>query len=159
MPEVSTWGAIASIIWGVWIAAMLEYFHVSGEAVVILSVMLMLDFVFWIADAYIEDKYKVTSKQMRRGLVRKVSRWLLPFIVIAVLRWAWIWELEIVSTTIFSILIVTEGYSIIGHIYSINSDSHEKLPEIDCFEMLLSFIIWLFKKKIPNLEEKLDDKE
>ena len=156
MWEVSTWGTIASIAWWFWLAAALEYFQVSSETLIILSVMLALDYVFGVLDAYITDKQSVTSTKMRRWLAKKLTRWMLPLVVIAVLRWVWVWDLEYISMVIFSILIITEGYSIIWHFYSINLG--KQLPEIDCFEMLLNFIINIFKWNLPDLKTKNDTK-
>lgn len=156
MWEVSTWGTIATVAWWFGLAAILEYFQVSSETLIILSVVLALDYVFWVADAYITDKQSVTSTKMRQWLVKKLTRWMLPLVVIAVLRWVWVWDLEYISTVIFSILIITEGYSIIWHFYSINAG--KQLPEIDCFEMLLNFIINIFKWHLPEIKTKDDTK-
>lgn len=157
MWEVSTGGTIASVAWGFWLAAILEYFQVSSEVLIILSVLLALDYVFWIIDAYLKDRENVTSSKMRRWLLKKMTRWMLPLVVIAILRWVWAWDLELASTVIFSILIITEGYSIIGHFFSINT--WKELPEIDAFEMLIQFIIKLIKGKLPDVKEKDLDKE
>lgn len=74
---------------------------------------------------------------------------MLPFLVISILRWVWAWDLETVSTVIFSIIIITEGYSIIWHIYSINSD-WKQIPEIDAMSLLINFIANLIKWKMPK---------
>ena len=155
MWEVSTGGTIASIAWGIWLAAVLEYFQVSSEVLIILSVLLALDYVFWVIDAYLKDRTQVTSTKMRRWLLKKMTRWMLPLVVIAILRWVWAWDLELASTVIFSILIITEGYSIIWHFFSINTG--KELPEIDAFEMLIQFIVKLIKWKLPDVKEKEDE--
>lgn len=155
MWEVSTGGTIASVAWGIWLAAVLEYFNVSSEVLIILSVMLALDYIFWVLDAYLLDRESVTSTKMRRGLFKKLTRRMLPLIVIAILRWVWAGDLEMTSTVIFSILIITEWYSIIGHFYSINV--WKQLPEIDCFEMLIKFIANLIKGKLPDTKNKEEE--
>lgn len=157
MWEVSTGGTIASVAGWFWLAAVLEYFHVSSEVLIILSVMLALDYVFGVLDAYLKDRESVTSTKMRRGLAKKLTRWMLPLVVIAILRWVWAWDLEMASTVIFSILIITEWYSIIWHFFSINTG--KELPEIDAFEMLIQFIVNLIKGKLPEVKEKDLDKE
>lgn len=158
MWETSTAGAVASVAGGIWLASILNYFQVSWEVLIILSVMLALDYIFWIADAYLEDKQQVTSTKMRRWLLKKMTRWMLPLIVVAILRGVGAGELETVSTVIFSILIITEWYSIIWHIYSINSD-WKKIPEIDAMEMLLQFIINAIMGKLPKKDSSLENKE
>ena len=157
MWEVSTGGMVASVVWGIWLASVLEYFNVSWEVLIILSVMLALDYIFWIADAYIDENTQVTSAKMWRGLFKKMTRRMLPLIVVAILRWVWAWDLEFVSTVIFSMLIITEWYSIIGHIYSINE--WEKLPEIDAFKALVQFIANLLKGKLPDLNKEEEDEQ
>jgi len=157
MWEVSTGGMVASIAWGVCLAWILEYFQVSCETVIILFVMLALDYIFWILDAYLRDRNSVTSDQMRRWFWRKMTRWMLPLIVIAILRWVGAGDLQMASTVIYSILIITEGYSIIGHFFSINTG--KELPEIDAFEMLIKFITNLLKGKLPEVKDKDLDEE
>lgn len=148
MNEISTGGSIASVVWWFGLAAALEYFQVDWETVIILSAMLALDYIFGVLDAYITDKQSVTSTKMRQWLFKKLTRWMLPLVVIAVLRWVWVWELRYISTVIFSILIITEWYSIIWHFYSINT--WKKLSEIDAFELLINYITWLFKWSLPS---------
>lgn len=53
-----------------------------------------------------------------------------------------------------SIMIVAEGYSVIGHIYAINYK--QELPEIDALKMLFQWIAKIFKDK---LDESLKDKD
>ena len=89
---------------------------------------------------------------MVNGLIKKLTRWCFPFIVIAVLRWAGFSEVDLISTAMLSILIVAEWYSIVGHIYSINYK--ETLPEIDCMKIMMRQIAELFKKKSNDINKK-----
>lgn len=147
----STTGAVASVAWWITLASILEYFNLSWEVAAIFAALIVLDFIFWISDAYIKDKQQVTSSKMWRWLAKKLSKMVLPLIVVLVLRWVWFENLDMVVTTIMSILIITEWYSIIGHIYSINT--WETLSEIDAFSLLLDFIIGIFKQKLPQVKE------
>lgn len=145
------WFALNIAGWiSLWMA--LEYFWMTQETLIILTVMLFLDWIFWVIDAYIQ--WTLQSKLMVNGLVKKLTRWLLPFIVIAVLRWAWFDRVDLVSTVLLSILIVAEWYSVIWHIYSINY--WEQLAEIDAIKILMKQIAELFRKKI---EDDMDKKE
>lgn len=155
MGEFSTTGAVAGVAWWVTLASILEYFHLGYEVTSIFAALLVLDFIFWISDAYIKDKQQVTSSKMWRWLAKKMSKMMLPLIVVLVLRWVGFENLEMVVTTIMSVLVITEGYSIIWHIYSINTG--ETLSEIDAFSLLLDFIIWIFKQKLPMKEENKEE--
>lgn len=130
----------------------LEYFWMTQETLIILTVMLLLDWIFWVIDAYIQ--WTLQSKLMVNWLVKKLTRWLLPFIVIAVLRWAGFDRVDLVSTVLLSILIVAEWYSVIWHIYTINYG--ESIWEIDALKMLFKWIAWIFQSKI---EEDLSHKD
>ena len=144
-----TW-AIMNIAGWLALGAILDYFWMSWERLIILSSMLILDRIFWIVDAYIQGTLQ--SKVMVNGLIKKLTRWCFPFIVIAVLRWAGFGEVDLISTAMLSILIVAEWYSIVGHIYSINYK--ETLPELDALKSLFEWIWKLFKWKVDEINKK-----
>lgn len=145
------WMAV-NIAWGITLATILEYFGIGSETLIILSVMLLLDWVFWVVDAYFQGTLE--SKLMVRWLVKKLTRWCFPFIVIIILRGAWFESTELIATAMLSILIVAEGYSVIWHIYSINYK--QQLPEIDALKMLFEWIAKIFKWKV---DETLKDEK
>lgn len=152
---MTTWQWVAmNIAWGIWLWVILEYFWMSQETLIILTVMLLLDWIFWVINAYIQ--WTLQSKLMVTGLVKKLTRWCLPFIVIAVMRWAGFEKIDLVATVMLSILIVAEWYSVIWHIYSINYK--ESLPEIDALKLLFNWLGKLFKSKLDDLTPKDDDK-
>lgn len=155
MWEVSTGGMVASVVWGIWLASVFEYLQISGEVYWIFAVLLFLDFVFGISDAYFEDKQQVKSTTAWRWIFKKFSKLMLPMIFIFVLKWVWAEDISMLVTSVMSILIITEWYSIIGHIYSINTWKH--LSEIDAFSLLIEFIANLFKQKLPR--DKTLDKD
>lgn len=152
------WLAV-NIAWWITLATILEYFWIGGETLIILSVMLLLDWVFGVVDAYMQGTLE--SKLMVRWLIKKLTRWCFPFIVIWVLRGAWFDSTELITTAMLSILIVAEWYSVIWHIYAINYK--QQLPEIDALKMLFEWIAKIFKGKVDDtLKEDKDldsDKE
>lgn len=144
----STTGAVASFAWWITLASILEYFNLSWEVTVIFAALMVLDFIFWLLDQRVKDKQQITSTRMWSWLAKKVSKMLLPLIAVLVLRWIWFENLDIVVTTIMSVLIITEGYSILGHVYCLNTG--KTLSEIDAFSLLLDYIIWIFKQNLPK---------
>lgn len=146
---------VINILGGLTLWGILEYFGMTQETLIILTVMLILDRVFGIVDAYIQETLE--SKLMVTGLVKKLTRWCIPFIVIAVIRGAGFDNIDLISTTILSILIVAEWYSVIGHIYSINYK--EKLPELDALKLLLQRLGKLFKWKVEETLPPKDEEE
>lgn len=151
---MTEWEAVAiNLAWGISLWVILEYFWMSQEALIILTVMLLLDWIFWIVDAYIQGNLQ--SKLMATWILKKWTRWLLPFIIITAIKWAGLDNADFIGTAIVSILIVAECYSIIWHIYSINYK--EQLTEMDALKLLLQRIAKLLKGKV---EETLpSDKE
>lgn len=164
MPEpTSTAGGVAGILWWLSIAAALEYFWISGEAVIIMSVLLLLDFVMWIAEVWLKDRENLSSTKARQGLFKKMTRWCLPFIIVIVIRWAWIENVDYLSTAVCWIIIASEWYSILAHIYTINSDTNEHLPEVDALSAIIKWVSNFFKKaiedKTPIWETKKGEEE
>ena len=148
--------ALVGIIGGVSVAGILDYFSISGEGLIILTVMLCLDFVFGLVSAKSRGE-KIESKKRQHGLIKKISRWLLPFIVVAWLKWTGLpWITELVNV-IIGMIVFSELYSIIGHIYSINYG--EELPEVDAFKMLLNGLTKLLKDLINKKDSELNNKD
>lgn len=149
------WAAIW-ILWWLWIAEILDYFSISREGLIIMTVMLVLDFVFWLLSAKSRGE-KIESRKREWGLIKKACRWLLPFIVVGWLKRTWMVWIDILTNTIVWMIIFSELYSIIGHIYSINYG--EEIPEVDAFKMLLDSLIKLLKKLINKENEKIDKED
>lgn len=148
--------AIVWILWWVGIAEILAYFWMTSEWLIIMSVMLILDFVFWLLSAKARGE-RIESKKANEWLIKKLTRWLLPFIVAAWIKRTWMQWIEILVSAIVGMIIFSELYSIIGHIYSINYK--EELPEIDAFKMLLNSLVKLIRNLINKENEKVDPKE
>lgn len=152
---MTEWEAVAiNLAGGISLWMILEYFWMTQETLIILTAMLLLDWLFWIINAYIQSNLQ--SKLMVTWLVKKLTRWMLPFIVIAVVRGAGFDNVDLIANIILGILIVAEGYSIIWHIYSINYK--KQLEEIDALKLLMEWIARLLKSKIDEtLPPKKED--
>jgi len=139
---------IVWILGGLSLASLLEYLWISGEALTIFTVVLTLDFIFGVIDAYLKDRTSVKSETAIRGLIKKLSKLITPMIVVIILKGAGFENIQPLINSVMGILIVAEGYSIIGHIYCINTG--KSLPEIDWFEFAIQKIIELFRPKITD---------
>ena len=143
------------LLWWIWVAWILDYFWIVHDWFVIMSVMLFIDWWFWIASAYVLWE-KIESRTMRLWLVKKCTRRLLPFIVAWALKRTWFPVAKLI-TAILWIIVFSEAYSVIWHIYSINTK--EKLPEIDAFKMLIWKLSWLFKWLINQSAWQIDNND
>ncbi len=147
---------VINIAGGVTLATILDYFSMSWEWVIIMTVMLVLDFIFGLLSAKSRWE-KIESKIWEHGLMKKISRWLLPFIVVAWLKRTWMWWIEELVKVVIGMIVFSELYSIIWHIYSINY--WQELTEVDSFKMLLERILKLIKWKIDNSLPSKDEEE
>lgn len=149
------WVAV-NIIAGVWVAGILDYFSISQEWLVVMSVMLFIDFLFGIISAKSRGE-NIESKKRQHWLVKKVVRRVLPFIVAWWLTRTGMEGMDILMNTVIWMIVFSELYSIIGHIYSINY--WEELPEADAFKMLLNGLVKLLKNLINKKSEELLPKD
>ena len=146
------WVAI-NILWWVTLAEILDYFSMSWEWILIMTIMLVLDFIFWILSAKSRWE-KIESRIWQRWLVKKLTRWMLPFIVVAWLKRTGMWGIDELVKVIMWMIVFSELYSIIWHIYSINY--WKELAELDAFKLLLEWLEKLIKWKV---DETLPPKE
>ena len=151
MHEISTWGMVAEVAGGITIWAILSYFWLTAQALMTLTIFLWVDVLFWLLDSYFVTK-DTSSKKLVEWIARKFWRRSLPFICIAALKWIGYDNIDTLATMVMSILIISEAYSILWHIYSLNYK--EKLPEIDALKLLMQklsdFFRWLITKKESN---------
>lgn len=148
--------ALIGIAWGFWVAWMLEYFSMSGEGLIIMTSMLVLDMIFWLLSAKARWE-TIQSKKFQQWLVKKMTRWLLPFIVALWLKRTGLPWIENLIHVIVWMIVFSELYSIIWHIYSINYK--EELPEVDAFKMLLNGIVKFLKNLINKKDQELNGDE
>ena len=148
--------ALVGIIGWIWLWGVLEYFSISQEWLVVMTVMLLLDFIFGIISARMRWE-EITSKKWGGWLVKKFMRWLLPFIVAGGLSRTWMWWMDLLIDSILWMIVFSELYSIIGHIYSINYN--EELPETDAFKMLLNWLAKLVKSLINKTDSEINKED
>lgn len=144
------------IFWWLTVAWILKYFAISWEWLTIMTAMLVLDLIFWLLSAKARWE-SIQSKKLQQWLIKKMTRRLLPFIVALWLKRTWMWWIESLITAIVWMIVFSELYSIIWHIYSINYK--EELPEVDAFKMLLNSIVKIIRKVINKTNDEIDPKD
>ena len=140
---------VAVVVWWTALAWVLDWFWLDRLAVGGYALLLLLDFGFWVLDAYMIDRNSVTSHNAWKWFIKKTIRILLPFIIVIILKSAGLEKINI--DYIVSTLVLWEGYSIIGHILSI--DQGKQLPKIGIFQWLCKCIANLLKKAIKEIQE------
>lgn len=148
--------ALFWIFWWLTVAWILEYFSISQEWLIVMTVMLILDLIFWLLSA--KSRWQqIESKRLSEWLVKKTVRRLLPFIVALWLKRTWMPWIEALITAIVWMIVFSELYSIIWHIYSINYK--EELPEVDAFKMLLNSLVKIIKNLINKKNDEIEPKD
>lgn len=148
--------AIVWIFWWIWVAEILNYFHMSWEWLIIMTTMLVLDLIFWLLSA--KSRWQqIESKKLQEWLMKKMTRRILPFIVVLWLKRTWFAWIDWLVKVVMWMIIFSELYSIIWHIYSINYK--EELPEIDAFKMLLNSITKMLKNLINKKNDEIEPKD
>lgn len=153
------WETEWALIWlagGLSVAGILDYFSISSEGLLVMSVLLVVDFFFGIIAAKVRWE-KIESSKWQSGLIRKLSRWVIPFVVAWWLKWTWMWGMDELITAILWMIVFSELYSIIGHIYSINYK--EELPELDSIKLLLNWIAKLLKGLVNKTDAEINKEE
>lgn len=141
--------AIGLIEWlSLWLA--LEYFWLSKDIVIIMTIVLAIDFIMWTLEVWLKRRNELSSKKAIQWLFRKFTRWLLPFIIILSLKWAWLEDANYLSSAVCWIIIISEWYSILAHIYSINQEWNDKLPEIDALSYLIHWVSELLRNAVKG---------
>ena len=144
------------IFWWLTVAWILEYFSISQEWLIVMTVMLLLDLIFWLLSA--KSRWQqIESKRLSEWLVKKTVRRILPFVVALWLKRTWLPWIESLITAIVWMIVFSELYSIIWHIYSINYK--EELPEIDAFKMLLNSLVKIIRNLINKKNDEIDLKD
>lgn len=148
--------AVVWIFWWISVAGILDYFSISWEWIIIMTVMLVLDLIFWLVSAKVRWE-AIESKRLQSWLIKKMTRWLLPFIVALWLKWTWMPWISWLTTVIVWMIVFSELYSVIWHIYSINYK--ESLPECDAFKILLNSLVKIIKNLIKQKNDEIEPKD
>ena len=151
----SQWFAVW-IFWWLTVAWILEYFWMSWEWLTIMTIMLVLDLLFGLLSA--KSRWEnIESKKLQEWLIKKMTRRLLPFIVAWWLKRTDMPWIEWLITAIVWMIVFSELYSIIWHIYSINYK--EQLPEADSFKILVNSIAKIIKSLMTKTSEEIDKEQ
>jgi hypothetical protein len=103
-----------------------------SDAFVALGVLLIIDVITGVVKSYKLD-IKITSNNLKYGFLSKLILLLIPIIFQIGAKGVDIDGTNIVTIS-YNILIISELYSIIGNIYSIQTK--ESLPEMDAIQMI-----------------------
>ncbi len=127
----------AKIFWYAAIIYAFDFLDIQSAQVTILSVMMIIDTISWIAKQHKLDRSKLSSHWAWQGVMKKILTMMFLFSFALMFKW-----IEIDGSTylkwVLSILIVSEFYSIVQNIYSFRT--WNKVTEYDVVSVLLRYI-------------------
>ena len=133
--EIKIW--IYILLWGVcW------YLNLAQESVIILSILIILDFITGIIKS-IRLWDDIKSKKWIIWILSKLLLILIPITIALVWKWVWV-NLYVFISSCFGLLIVSEWYSVIWNITM--AITGKKLKEKDSISMILEKILSIIKK-------------
>lgn len=125
------------IPWYIAIVFIFEYLDIKGAQVSILSILMIIDTISWVAKQYRLNKNKITSHNAWKWIQKKVLTIMFLFSFALMFKWIEVdWTTYI--KTILSLLIVSEFYSICQNVYSFRT--WEKVNEYDAVSLIIKFI-------------------
>jgi len=125
------------IPWYIVIAFVFEYLDIKSAQVTILSILMVIDTISWIAKQYRIDKNEITSHNWWRWVQKKMLTMMFLFSFALMFKWIEVdWTTYI--KTVLSLLIVSEFYSICQNVYSFRT--WEKVNEIDAVSLVIRYI-------------------
>lgn len=114
-----------------------EYLSIEETQVAILSILMIMDVLSWLAKQYKLDKKEITSHRLWQGLIKKILTIMFLFSFALMFKW-----LELDGGTYIkwalSLLIMSEFYSITQNVYSYST--WEKVKEFDAVSLVIKFI-------------------
>lgn len=135
------------------VGTLLTYLHISHEVFSVFSVLIVIDTVAAIIASYIDDKW-VTSHRLWTWVLKKCMMIIIPLTIALVAKGAW-FDTTYTSwliSTVMTMLVFGEGYSIIGHIYTIKYG--KKIPELDVVKLVLEKTLAFIRQEATKKIEK-----
>ena len=139
-------------------ATALSSISISPKAFMVLSTLMMVDFVLGLGKSY-RMCIPITSYRMKLGIVSKVGMLLivLSFGLTFTHGGLLIEDLQNYIGWVLCVFILSELYSIISNTYAIKSG--EELPEFEVLSIIGGRLRSLLVKLIPSQNTKKDDKD
>lgn len=124
----------------------------SLESMSILAIFMMLDTVLGVVKSMVlHGPRSFTSRILAHGLVSKLLVLLVPLIVVWSGRGAG-FDLHMLASGVISILVLSEAYSILGHIQSIRTG--EEVKEFDAVSLVLKSVREVLEKMLTTKTTK-----
>ena len=137
------------VVWYIMAVWIFEYLSIEETQILILSMLMMIDTITWIAKQYKFNKQEITSHRLWAWIIKKVLTIMFLFSFALMFKGLWMdWTSYI--KFVLSLLIMGEFYSITQNIYSYST--WQKIEEYDVISKIIKTIWDIF---LNAIEEKL----
>lgn len=144
--DTSPFGIIKALSYGI-LAPIFAYTGLSAELVIVLMVLIALDcFTAMIREFFLHN---LNSRTLGIGIISKVILMIVPFVLVLVGKGVYI-DMTPIATLSLSVLVLAEGYSIIGNIMQIRGND-KTITEQDA----ITFILRKAQEIIRDMLEKI----
>jgi predicted ABC-type exoprotein transport system permease subunit len=131
------------------------YTNINAEGILILSVLLIIDFITAILREKAVNPQGITSTEMKAGFSSKVVTVLIPFLIVIVGK-ASGYDLSLLANATIGIFCLAEFYSINGNIIQIR-EKDKMLSEYDAVTLLLKKIQFIIRTIIDGSIKKIGE--
>lgn len=135
MPIAET--STVKISWYLISVWLFSYLWIEETQLFILSILMIIDTISWVAKQYKLWKQEITSHNLWAGLLKKVLTLMFLLSFALMLKWIWI-EWNWYMRAVLSLLIMWEFYSICQNIYSYMT--WKKVNEYDVIALIIRTI-------------------
>lgn len=135
------------------VTGFLTYYWLSGEWLILLSVLMVVDVVLWITKSWVlnrQDPERFSSDKLKVGVSAKIAI-LVLILLLAVILW-YLSRAEVVTFVIIDValglFVCAEFVSVIQNVIMIRQQKY--IPERDAITAVLWWMLDLFKKFIEK---------
>lgn len=137
------------ITWYIAIVFIFEYLDIKWAQVSILSILMIIDFISWIAKQFRLNQNEITSYNAWKWIIKKVLTMMFLFSFALMFKGIEVdWASYIKA--VLSLLIMSEFYSICQNVYSFRT--WKKVNEYDAVSLIIKYI---WQSLIKIIESKL----
>ena len=138
--------------WYLSCAVVFEFLAIPQMQIIILSYLMIIDFILWVWKQFRLDRKQITSHNAWLWLSKKICTFILVISIALLLKWLELEPTMYIKAAI-SILISAEFYSIIQNIYTIRT--WKVVAEYDAISIFLKTLWEIIKKFIEKLINKI----
>ena len=152
--DLSTGGLVKSALYPLLVILTQAWYSIPNDILMIYIILILIDVLTGVIKAITLDGLKVKSKLLNVGIISKVLTLIIPLVLVLMFKSLNL-ESKFLISSVLSILCLSEGYSILGNIYSIRTK--QDVEEFDSITYLLTWARCILKKLLLKFMKNLEE--